>query len=45
MRTNMWYKEKRMKLFFEISNNFDMSSVLIMVDVWSSGWERESCKQ
>jgi len=38
-------KKKRMKLFFENSNNFDMSSVFIMVDVWSSGWERESCKQ
>jgi len=44
MRTSMWYKEERMKKFIENSNNFYMFSLLMMVDIWSSGWERESCK-
>ncbi len=45
MRTSMWYEEERMKKIIENSNNFDMSSLLMMVDVWFNGWERESCKQ
>jgi hypothetical protein len=29
----MWYKKERMKKIIENSNNFDMSSLLMMVDV------------
>jgi hypothetical protein len=29
----MWYEEERMKKIIENSNNFDMSSLLMMVDV------------
>jgi len=33
MKTSMWYKEERMKKNIENSNNFDMSSLLMMVDM------------
>jgi hypothetical protein len=36
MRTSMWYKEEKMKKIIENSNNFDMSSLPMMVDVWSA---------